>query len=71
MGAVGILLLLLSLMIYAVSSPIIKEFVDIGAASSDEHNDGVTKFFIVIIPIWLLFMIIAVGIYRVTSGGGI
>lgn len=69
-GAVALLVGLLIIIIYSLLSPVMKEFIDMGVNSSEEHDDSVTKFFISLIPAWILLLIVGYVLFMIFSGGG-
>jgi len=62
----ALLLLGLSFVAFSLLSEPLKEIIDTTAASTD---DGAVKFFIFIIPAFIVFMLVGYGVYIVTSGG--
>jgi uncharacterized protein involved in cysteine biosynthesis len=63
----GLLLLGLSFVAFSLMSSPLKTVIDTTAASTD---DGAVKFFIYIIPFFIVLMLAGYGVYIITSGGG-
>lgn len=62
--------LALSVIIYSLLSPVLGEFVDMGVDSSDDHDDGVTGFFIKITPFFIVLVFLGYAIFFIASRGG-
>jgi hypothetical protein len=66
---VGILALILSVIVFALLSPILDEFIGMGVAASDDHDDPITGFLLKIIPLWIIFIFLGMLVYVIASGG--
>ena len=63
----GLLLLGLSFVAFSLMSEPLKEIIDTTAENTD---DGAVKFFIYLIPFFIVLMLAGYGVYIITSGGG-
>jgi hypothetical protein len=60
----------LSLFTFSLLSPVVKEFVDVGVASSDEHDQPVTSFLIKLFPFLIVILLFGMLVWAIATGGG-
>jgi len=70
MVVAGLLLLLLSVIVFSLLSPITGEFIEMGRNSSEAHGDTATSFIISLFPVWIIILLLGSAAYIIARGGG-
>lgn len=70
MGLAGFLILIMAIITFALLSPILGSFIEMGRNSSEARGDSATSFIISLAPLWIVLLLVGIGIYLISSGGG-